>query len=204
MRSGFGQSAIAVIARWSWPPETWWGKRSPMVVGIGQAEPGEELARPRLGVAAGHDAVPDRGLDHLVDQPVRGVEGRRGGLGDVGDLPPAQAAQPGGLEAEDVAAVEVTLPPVISTAAAVGHRREADGRLARAGFADQAHHLAAGERQRDAVDDGDALGRLAGGIGGGLDPQVADVEQRLLGHDFSTAASLEARTCASAPSRRRG
>ena len=60
---------------------------------VGQAELLEQRHRALLGLGAVADAVLQRGLDHLVHQPVRRVEGGRRRLRDVADLAAAQLAE---------------------------------------------------------------------------------------------------------------
>ena len=63
------------------------------VFGVRQAELLEQRHGAFLGLGAGGDAVLQRGLDHLVHQPVRRIEGSRGRLRDVADLAAAQLAE---------------------------------------------------------------------------------------------------------------
>ena len=78
----------------------------------------------------------------------------------------------------------VTLPPVISyAAAAVGHGRKADRRLACAGFADETEDLAFFEIEIDAMQDFDVMRFGIGRIDGGADLEATDFDQRL-SHDW--------------------
>ena len=93
IRSGSEHSAIAVMTRCSWPPDTWWGKRLPMFSGSGRLSfLNSATARFSASARVG-DAVQQRRLDHLVHQPVRRVEGGGRRLRDVADLAAAQLAQ---------------------------------------------------------------------------------------------------------------
>ena len=144
-------------------------------------------------------AMQERRFDHLLHQLLGRVEGCRGGLGDIGHLMPAQAAQPPGADLEDIAAIDHDLAPGDAHATApIGHGRQADCGLPGAAFADQAKDLALLHRDRDAVDDGDVLRLFARRIDGRLDLQVADVEQGISHH-----APLSGWSCGSAPSPRR-
>ena len=68
---------------------------------------------------------------------------------------------------------KMTLPPEMrQPAARIAHGGEADGRFAGAGFADQAQHLAALQRQIDALDD-----LVPDLVALALDLEVADLEQ---------------------------
>ena len=108
IRSGSEHSAIAVMTRCSWPPDTWCGKRSPKVSGFGRLELLEQRERSGalLGLGPRRGAVQKRRLDHLVHQRVRGIEGRRRRLRDIADLAAAQLAQTALAAFQDVAAVE--------------------------------------------------------------------------------------------------
>ena len=147
---------------------------------IGQAELAEQFDGAPLGLLAGRGAVPQRRLDDLVHQAVRRVEGGSRRLRDIADLAAAQLAQPRHAALEDVAAVEDDLATGdLHAAAAITHRRQADGRLAGAGLADEAEHLALVELERDAVDDRHLARIFSRGIDRRLDLQVPDVEQEL-------------------------
>ena len=150
-------------------------------VGIGQRQLPEQRPRPFLRFGARRHAMQQRGLDHLVHQLVRGVEGGRRRLRDVAHLAAAHGAHAALAELQEVAAVEEHLASGDAhPAAPVGHRRQADGRFAGARFADQAEYLARLEAQRDVVHQRDRLRRFARRIDLGLDLEVADVEQEVL------------------------
>ena len=104
-----------------------------------------------------------------------GVEGVHGGLGDNGDLPPAQATQLVPIQGQDVA-------PAHHDAAAGDARRRnqqphdggCDRRLAAAGGAGQPHHLAAADAEAEPIGADDAAtstGVLTGVV---LHAQVLD------------------------------
>ena len=104
----------------------------------------------------------------------RRVEGGRRRLRDVGDALAADAAHARFGQRQDVDAVERHLAAAdAAAAAAIGEGGEADGRLAGAGFADQAEHAALLQREGDAVDDDDVARGLAGRMDGRLDLEVA-------------------------------
>ena len=147
---------------------------------IGQAELLEQRDGALFRFRAAALAVQQRRLDDLVHQPVGGIEGRRSRLRDVADFLAAQLAEALLAALQDIAAVEDDLAAGDpDAAAAIAHRRKADGRFAGAGLADQAEHLAAFQGQRDVVNEHDVLRRLAGRIDARLDAQIADVEQEL-------------------------
>ena len=165
--------------------------------GVGQAEPGEQVDGATSGLFLAGDAVGKCGLGDLFHQLLGRVEGGGGGLRDIGDFLAAQPAQAARAALEDVAAVQPDLAPGdADAAAAIAHGGKADGGLARAGFADQAQHLALFQREGHVIDDGDVAGGFAGGIDRRLDAKVADVEEGI-----SHRGPLSGRRCGSAPSR---
>jgi len=120
------------------------------------------------------------GLDHLLHQLFRGVEGRCRRLRDIGHFLAAQTAQRRAGGPPDLAAVQHDLAAGQADAAApVGQRGQTDGRFARARFPDQPHHLAAFEAERHIVDDHRVARLFPGGVNRRLDAQVADVQKRI-------------------------
>ncbi|MCY1374910.1 hypothetical protein D9M69_622840 [compost metagenome] len=92
----------------------------------------------------------------------------------IGNTQPPQFTQGFRLGGEQVDAVEVhraTGDP--AAVAGVAHGRQAEGRLARAGLADQPQHLAPLQGQVDALDQ-----RMPGIFVMPFDVQVADFQQR--------------------------
>ena len=148
------------------------------MVGVGQAKRGEKAARAGLGLGAGHEAVQQRGLDHLVHQPVRRVEGGGGRLRDIADAAAAQLADAAPVQRQDVLTVDHHLTARDAHAAApIGQCGKADGGLARAGFADQAKDAAPGQVEADALDDLDFARRLVRRKDAGRDAQVAHLQK---------------------------
>ena len=119
------------------------------------------------------DPVMNRRLGMLVDQLVRRVKGRGGGLRYVGNARATQSAPlafRGGGQFHPV-----KLDRAVRDARSVPripHGGGTDGGLARTGFANQTHDLTTVKRQVDALDDGHpGFFRIA------LDPKIADFEQ---------------------------
>ena len=109
----------------------------------------------------------------LVDQPLRRVERSRRALRHIGDAQAAQFAQSFGGALAQVQAVEMNRAAGDpATVAGIPHGGEAQGRLARAGFTDQAQHLAPGQGQVDALHQ-----RMPGIVVVPFDMQVADLQQ---------------------------
>ncbi len=149
-------------------------------LGRRKPEHAEKLEGAAMRRSARHQAVPDRRLDDLVPDPARRIEGGGGRLRHVGDAVAANIADVGPAELQDVDPVEMHLATDDAAAAApIGERREADRRLASAGFADQAEHAPLAEREGDAVDDGHVPRGLAGRVDRRLDLEVADVEDEI-------------------------
>ena len=124
------------------------------VFGVGQAHAAVQLHRIGFGLLARQDAVDDRPLAILVDQPVRGVEAGSRRLRHIGDALAAQAAPLRLGGAAQVYPVKVD-GPARDAAAVAGkaHCRQSQRRLARPGFADQPQHLAPVQGQVHALDD---------------------------------------------------
>ena len=154
-RSGLSAIARAMPTRAFWPPESWCGKRSSRSTGrptwrASSSQRARTASRP-LHVAEPQDRIGDR---------ARGGEARIEAVGRVLEhhLDALAQRQPGellGRDRADVLAVEHDR--------AVGlvdqpHDHGRGGRLAAAGFADQADALAAVDREADAVDGAEHLG----------------------------------------------
>ena len=133
----------------------------------------EQADRFRARLRRRQYAMPHRSLADLLHQRMRGIERGRRALGDIGDL---RAAQLAALVRADGADVRVAEDDVaaddMAVAAGVAHRGEADGRLAGAGFADEADHLAAPQLQRHVVDQN----RPVAGVRAHRDAHAANVE----------------------------
>ena len=150
------------------------------LMGIAQSDlPGQlELPVERNGCIASmvgvHDAVADGCLRTLVEQPVRRIERRRRGLGDIGDAGATQAAALVIGRGDQIQSVEDDPAGRKPTARPCeAHGGEAERGFARARLSDQTDDLAAAQREIDAVDDPDHAGRRPR-----LEDQPADVEQR--------------------------
>ncbi|MNS42859.1 hypothetical protein D3C72_752510 [compost metagenome] len=142
--------------------------------GVGQAQHPIQFHCVTHGLFAAHAAVFHSRFDVLVDQSMGRVERSRRALCHIGNAQPPQFAQGFRLGLEQVDAVEVhraTGDP--AAVAGVAHGRQAEGRLARAGLADQPQHLAPLQGQVDALDQ-----RMPGIFVVAFDVQVADFQQR--------------------------
>ena len=87
--SSFGLQAIAmaIITRWHWPPDIWCGKALSRLLGIGDADEGEELDRARAPAPCASMAMWT--LQHFLDLEAdgeAGVEARHRLLEDHGDV----------------------------------------------------------------------------------------------------------------------
>src|ERR1700722_5416175 len=97
--------------------------------------------------------MPHRGFADLLHERMRGVERGRRALGDIGDLRAAQLAALIWANGTDVHIAEDDVAPDdVAVAAGVTHGGATDGRLAGAGFADQADHLPASQLQGHVID----------------------------------------------------
>ena len=131
-------------------------------------------ARTSIWVAA-HDAVLQRGLDHLLAEPVGRIEGGGCRLRDVADLGAPDLADAAMRQRQQVLAVELDLAAGDAhPAAPVGERGEADGGLAGTRFTDETEHLALLDVEGDAFDERDGSRRFAGRIARRLDLEVPD------------------------------
>ena len=140
---------------------------------IRQAQHPVELHCLGFGLGAFHPAIDHGGLHMLVDQPLRRVERGRRALRHIGDAQATQFAQGLGGTLAQVQAVEMNRAAGDpATVAGIPHGGEAQGRLARAGFTDQAQHLAPGQGQVDALHQ-----RMPGIVVVPFDMQVADLQQ---------------------------
>src|SRR5262249_39316091 len=121
---------------------------------IGQAQATVEIDGVAFGLLAAHHSVPGRRLRELVDQLVRRVEGGGGRLRDIGDAPAPQLALLGLAQFCKIDAVEHDGAGLDAAAGpGVAQRGKADGRLAGAGFANEAEDFAAPEREINTLDD---------------------------------------------------
>src|SRR5262249_25696472 len=130
-----------------------------------------------LGLVLAGDAVADGSLDALIDELVRGVERGGGRLRHIGDARAPELAPFLLADLEQVHAVEPHRAGADAAARSrIAHRRQADGRLACAGFTDQPQHLTAPERQVDAFHD-----RVPALVAPALDAEALHLEKRLAG-----------------------
>ena len=142
-------------------------------LGARQIELLEQADRLGLRLRPRQHAVPDRRLADLLHQRMGGIERGRRALGDIGDLRSAQRAPLVEADGADVGVAEDDVAADdMAVAARIAHRGEADRRLAGAGFADEADHLAAPQLQRHVVDQH----RPVAGVGAHGDAHAADVE----------------------------
>ena len=146
-------------------------------VRVGDADPLEQVARPRPGGPARHAAV---ALEHLGDlEPHRhdGVQRRERVLEDHRDVAAPAVAHLALVELEEVGALEGCR--ALDRVPALGeqpHDRERGDRLAAAGLADEPDRLPRADVEAHAVDGPE--GSLA--LSGEGDPEVADRQQRLV------------------------
>ena len=74
-RSGSLASAMAIMTRWRWPPESWCGKASSRVLGLGGGRPARSSSSVRARAAArGQALVQDQDLVHLLLDRVQRVQ----------------------------------------------------------------------------------------------------------------------------------
>ncbi len=163
------------------------GEAEADLVRFRELHPPVEVDRVALGLLAGHDVVDDGRLGILVDELVGRIEGRRRGLGDIGDARPAEIAAlllGGGAQVDPVEHDGAARDP--AAVAGEAHGGEADGGLPRAALADETQNLALVKRQVDALDDlGPFVARTA------LDAEVPDFQENVAihrGHSFSPEA----------------
>ena len=110
--------------------------------------------RSRRAGRAAAEVVLRQHLHELRADAQRRVEGRGRVLRHVGDEAAAQPPQLVALEREHVDVADAHRAAADARAApGVAEQRQAGGRLAGAGLADEAEHLAAAEPQVDVVDD---------------------------------------------------
>ena len=150
--------------------------------GIGDADlrQGGDGAAARLGTGdrlMRFQGEPDLRADgqHRVQRHHRVLEDHR-------DLLAADFSQFGGGETDEFAPFQLDRGACFDAAGRIDQAddREAGDALARAGFADEAHHLAALQREGDAVD------RLHhAGAGVEIGRKVGDFEERRVAHRFS-------------------
>ncbi len=133
----------------------------------------EQADRFRARLRRRQHAMPDRRLADLLHQGMRRIERGRRALGDVGDLRSAQLAPFVRADAANVRIAEYDgAADDMAVAAGVAHRGEADGRLARARFADETDHLPAPEFERHVVDQN----RPVASVGAHGDAHAANVQ----------------------------
>ena len=141
--------------------------------GVGDAHAAEHLLAAPIGFAAGR-AEDLEHLRHLPADGERRVQRLAGVLEDHGDVPRAHLPQRGGAELHRIVAGDAGMAagdaPVRRQHALEGER---DGRLAGAGFADEAIGFAAGDRQRDVGQDRQVA--AAHGVG---DAEIVEFEGR--------------------------
>src|ERR1700722_4418295 len=104
---------------------------------------------------------------------MRRIERGRRALRDIGDLRSTQRAPFVQADGADIRIAEYDVAADdMAVSARVPHRSEADGRLASAGFADEADHFPALELQRHVIDQN----RAVAGVGAHGDAHAANVE----------------------------
>ncbi len=170
------------------------------LLGIRQQQPPVEILGVGFRRASALHTVLHRSLRKLVDQPVRRVERGGGALRHVGDPCPAQRAPRLFGCLHQIDAVEDDRAAG-DPAAGSGKRHggQSHGGLAGARFSDEAQHLAAVQRDVDALDD-----LVPGLVDLALDAQPAHLE-----HDLARArralisAHLSSRSPCAETSRRR-
>ena len=158
------------------------------LLGGGDADPPERLRRAVAGRLRRDVLVRLDRLDHLGVDAQHRVQRRHRILEDHRDALAAQLAQLRLGQADEFAALEAdgAARDAAGLVDEAEHGEPADG-LAGAGFSHQPQHLAAIDREADAIDGADEA--LAGGEG---DREVLDVEDRsrhLLSLGFSTSRS---------------
>ena len=105
-RSGSLASAMAIITRWRWPPESWCGIRVEAPLGLGQPDEVQELQRPRPGRAAAEPLVDEQHLVDLLLDRVERVQRRHRLLEDHRDPVPAHAPERRLVGAQELLALE--------------------------------------------------------------------------------------------------
>ena len=153
-------------------------------VRVRQLERPVKLLGPLFRLLAAHLPVEDGGLGHLLADGERRVEGGGRALGEIGDALAAHVAFFVRRHGDHVAPVQADLAAgELEARLRVSERRERDGGLARAGFADERHHLAALDAEAHALDDG----REAAVILARVNRQAIDFEEG--GHQIILFAS---------------
>ena len=177
---GLHDSAIAIIARWRMPPESWCGYSHRTPLGIGDAHLAQHLHRPRARLARRLLLVELDRLHDLVADGVHRVQAGHRLLEDHRDLAAADA--PVGtavrvhLRQVHLAVVLAAEPQAAADGGGGGRHQPHDAErghgLAAAALADQPQGAVAPHRQVDAV-------HRAHGAAVGMKPglQVADLEQ---------------------------
>ena len=120
---------------------------------LGQPDPVEHFSRTVLGVAAVGAGVPAYALGDLLADRLDRVERRHRLLEHHADVVAAQRAHLVFGGAENVDAVEADAAGSARRIRQQAHHGQRRHRLAGAGFADQAHHLARPDREIDAAED---------------------------------------------------
>ena len=143
-------------------------------VRIGKVEGPVEIFGPAVGLLPGELPVEHRRLGDLLPDGEGRVEGGGGALGEVGDALSAKRALLVGGHGDDVASVEAHLAAgELEARLGVAEGGQGDGRLARARFPDEGHHLSALDGEAHALHDrGEAAVVLAG-----VDGQPIDFEK---------------------------
>ena len=151
--AGSSASAMAIITRCRWPPDSrngyWWY----ISFGIGQTDLGQQLRRPLAARGWRADAMCRHGLVDLRAHGHQRVQRRERVLEDHRHDPATQVAQPFGRQPEDARPVQVDRTG--GDADRLGqqaHDRVGRDRLARSGFAHHAEDLAARELEGDVLD----------------------------------------------------
>ena len=143
-RSGSLASAIAIITRWRWPPESWCGIALQPGFRLGDSAQGEQLEDPRPRRLAGDAAVQQQDFAELLFDGVKRIERRHRLLEHDGDVAAAVTPDLPFGETHQVLALEHDGAGRMRRRR-IGqqfHDRQCGGRLAGAGLADQRERLA--------------------------------------------------------------
>ena len=175
---GLQASAMAIMARWRMPPESWCGYSLTRWAGSGMPTSCQHLGRPLERGPVRQALVQDQGLADLPADGHDRVERGHRLLEDHGDLVAADRPHGVLVERDEVDAVEAHRSADDPSGRVGDEAQDRQGRdaLAAAGFADDRQRLAAPERKRDAVD---GLHQPAARVEVGL--QVVDLQHGSLG-----------------------
>ncbi len=175
--SGSHPVAIAIIARWSWPPDSSWGYDA--AIRSGSSRP-TEASSPSTVARPPSRARPCACRASSICRPMRCTGFQRGHrlLEDRADPGPPDGPDRRTVQGEQVVVAEQDPPAHLHLGPVQPQHRLGGHRLAGAGLADQGEHAAAPYVEVDAVHD---LPRAAPPVGE-RDGEPADAQEGVVGH----------------------